>query len=322
MKVLNLLNAIVLEIQKNKDKYYFFLDAGYPNSHSFIDGLDHLSGVDIGFEGEFNLNLSHSKVAEQSLGPLSRIFGIQLSGILGIDFFHKFNNISIDFNSRSLKFNVDKFECDFESSLLNINPFMISVTVENQAGSCLVDTGAFQCMTFSSFAENKPRSNGWKFPSAFGIMEIDYFSSVNFSINDNAFTDFIFGKANNLPPLPFSYVLGLNYLSNYTTLFDMENKLLKFKKSELSHKLNSKPTFTLGIQIEIIHNDIIVSNLLPTSVSGINIGDKITIPGLDMTNPEVVNTIYNKIIFLESNNDVELVCNGKNTMFTPNPLFI
>ncbi len=319
MQVLNLLNAIIIEVKKNNKNLYLFLDAGFP--HSFSNDINSINNTDLSIDINFVLDLQNHPI---DLSGLSKIFGVKLSGILGIDFFHKFNNIMIDINGNNIDFNVDTFDYDFEIDLKSNSPFIIELSIENGNNNkeCLVDTGAFQCMKFSNnFINTYKSSNGWKFPSAMGLMEINYYSNVPIYLNNCNRGNYIFGIPTNLPQMPFDYVLGLNFLSDYICLFDIENGKIKFKKSNTPNILNTQPCYSLKFQIEIINKEIIVSNKLYGCNFDINIGDKIILPDLNMNNLEAVNEIYNRLLFLNDNKEVELICNNKLVKLKPCVLF-
>lgn len=321
MKVLNLLNSIVFEIEKNSEKYYFLLDSGF--GYSFSIYLDSINNNDFNLDKiKFELDLRNEEI---ELKGLSDIFGVNLSGILGIDFFHKFDNILIDFNQKEVKFNLDTFNADFEINLVYKNPFIINISLENSSNkeeSCLVDTGAFQCMYFTKKLEkNYLVGKNWRFPSAMGPMSIDYFKDVPLYFDNILKGSYIFGKSSNLPPMPFSYVLGLNFMSDYICFFDLKNNKIKFKKISQEKLLNTQALFSLCFQINLINGEIIVSNKLEGCNSEININDKIIIPNLDMNNIEVINQIYNKLIFLNNESEIELIFNRKKVFLKPVMLF-
>ncbi|HOJ64934.1 MAG TPA: hypothetical protein PLE45_11000 [Spirochaetota bacterium] len=323
MKVLNLLNVIIIEVKRDNKNIYLLLDSGFP--HSFSNDINSISNTDLGIDVKFNLNLKNKGI---DLSRVNELFGIKLSGILGIDFFHIFNNIKIDINEKQIEFNTNDFDYDFDIDLLNTRPFIINISLENNKnfGSCVVDTGAFSCMKFSgNFNNNYKSSRGWVFPAAMvDQMRIDYYSDVELYFNNNFSPGkYIVGISNNLPHIPFSYVLGLNFMTDYICFFDLINNKLKFKKSNKSNilNINTRPLYSLKFQVKIINKEIIVSNILDGCNLDINVGDKIIIPDLDMDNLEVVNDIYNKIIFLNSDDEIELICNNQKVRYKPVPLF-
>jgi hypothetical protein len=318
MKIINLLNAIIIEVKKNNKNYYFFLDSGCP--YSFSSDISSINNNDLGIDVNFDFKLHKSLI---DLNDLSEIFGVKLSGILGIDFFYTFWNIKIDIKAKEIEFNTDDFKYDFDIDLLNKNPFIIDISLENNnCGKCLVDTGAFQCMNFSkTFSNNYKSSTGWVFPSALGQMNINYYSNIGIYFNNFYTGKYIFGVPTNLPPVPFSYVLGMNFMADHICYFDLENNKLKFKISNKKDILNSKPIYSLKFQIKLINKEIIVTNKLQGCNLDINIGDKIIIPDLDMDNLEVVNDIYNKLIFINSDDEIDLICNGKKANYKPVELF-
>ena len=319
MRVLNILNSIILEVTRNENNYYLFLDSGFPIS--FSNDFDLLNSDDLGINTDFELNLNNPPI---NLTNLSEIFGIHLSGILGNNFFKKFNNLLIDINGKKLEFNLDRFKYDFETDLLNNNPFIIKLSVRDEDNDklCLVDTGSFQCMNFSNdFSNSFLSSNGWVFPSAMGPMNINYYSNIDIFINNQNRGKYIFGIPTNLNSMPFSYVLGLNFLADYICLVDLENNKLKFKKSDKLNILNTKPLYSLKFQIIIKNKRIFVSNKLEGCNLGLKVGDEIIIPGIDMNNPEVINEIYNKIIFINSDKEIDLIHNGNLVKFKPSRLF-
>jgi hypothetical protein len=104
-------------------------------------------------------------------------------------------------------------------------------------------------------------------------------------------------------------------------MFDIKNNKFKLKKSKGEPLLNTRASYTLGFQVVIKDKQIIDSNKLDNCVEGINIGDKIEIPGVNMNDPEVINEIYNKLIFLTSDNETEIILNGEPVIYKPVQLF-
>ncbi|MFA7057368.1 MAG: hypothetical protein WC155_07395 [Candidatus Cloacimonadales bacterium] len=320
MHILSLLNSVVIPITRGKETYYFFLDSGCPYSISPV--LTSLNQDDIGVDFPFHLDIHNSNI-QAILTSISELLGITISGMLGLDFFTSFNNFLFDSRNNSLEFNLPKFDYDYAIGIINMGYLLTTISPINQNNEemALIDTGAFTCMTFNDDLADYPISQGWKYPSTMGEMTVNFYNDIPLYLDHEMKGLLSFGRPTNLPAMPFNYVLGLNFLTQYTCLFDWGNNQLKLLKSNKPSQLNNTPSLTLGFQIKIINDEIMVSNILPNCNLDINIGDIISLPGLDMSNLERINEIYNRLIYLNDNKDVHLLVNGVEKVFTPINLF-
>ncbi len=253
---------------------------------------------------------------------LSDLVGIEVAGILGLDFITLFDNILINIREEKLEFNVANFKADFDldcqftgfitTSISPINP-------END-GLTVFDTGAFQCMSFNPIFDNYPISRSWKYVSFMGTMNMDYYNNIELYLQESYKGKYIFGIANNLPELPFDYILGMNFVSEYELLIDVVNYKLRFKKSKALPILNVHPTYTTGFQIKI-DDKILVSHVRENCPNDVNIGDVIEIDGIDMTQTNKVNSIYNTLVYSSSKNPITVIVNGEERELVMTELF-
>lgn len=322
MKTLNALNAIILEIKRNERSYCFFLDSGAGRSFSSSTNVTAINEEDIEFDSPFNLNFSPPYI---DLNDLSKVLGISLSGIIGLDFFLRFENVKIDVSGRNIEFNVERFDADFETDFLSKKPLMINLAAETlkENDICLVDTGAFQCMNFGLFKREYPKSAGWIFPWAQGDMIIDYYSDIPLLIDGDSAGNYVFGKPRNLHFTRFKYVLGLNFMAEHVCLFDFRNKKLKFKKTNAPPILNTRASYSLKMQVVKEGKRMIVNNKLEgCELNDINVGDAIELPNLDLEKPESMNEVYNRMILMDSDSEVTVIHNGREAVFRPSRLFV
>lgn len=320
MYILSLLNSVVVPISRDDKTYYFFLDSGCP--YSISPFLTSLNQDDLGLDFPFHLVIRNINI-EPVLTSLSQLLGVKISGMLGLDFFTNFDNFLFDSRNNSLDFNLTEFAYDYAIEISNMMHIQTSLSPINQnnEGMAIIDTGAFTCMAFNNEFSAYPVSSGWKYPSTMGEMTVNFYNDIPLYLNNEMRGKLSFGLPTNLPPMPFEYVLGLNFLTQYTCLFDWGNNKLKLKKSSNLAKLNDTPSFTLGFQIKMINDEIVVSNILPNCRLDIQINDVINLPGLDMSKPEKINEIYNRLIYLNDNKDVSLLVNGIEKVVTPVGLF-
>jgi hypothetical protein len=80
------------------------------------------------------------------------------------------------------------------------------------------------------------------------------------------------------------------------------------------HRLN----YDVGYEMQLYG---IVSNKIDSCVEGINEGDIIDVPGFDMEDKEIINQIYNKLIFINSGKEIEFILNGKKVRCKPIKMF-
>lgn len=318
MEIKIIQNAIIIEINVNEKKYNFFLDSGFP--FSFSKDLSQISNEHLKSECEFKLDLQKPPI---DTSDLESHLGIILSGFLGLNFIQKFETFSINLNENKIEFNTI-FESDFSLPLINTNPIVTNFSIENndKKGLVLFDTGAFQSMFFDlhDLNNNYKSSKGWAFPSAFGKMWIDYYSEIPVFFENKNLGNYTFGYPTNLPKMPFKYVLGLNFMSEFTVNLNFKNRTIDLKKnSKINNsifKLNSD-LYSLGIQLIFKNNEFIVSNILTGFKNEfLNVNDKIT-----FIDPVDTFSFYNSIISFKQSKNIELKINNKKVILQTMPIF-
>lgn len=318
MEIKIIQNAIIIEINVNEKRYNFFLDSGFP--FSFSKDLSQISNEHLKSEYSFKLDLQKPPI---DISDLERHLGIILSGFLGLNFIQKFETFSINLNENKIEFNTT-FESDFSLPLININPIVTNFAIENmdKKGFVLFDTGAFQSMFFdlNDLKNNYKSSKGWAFPSAFGKMLIDYYSEIPVFFENKNLGNYTFGYPTNLPKMPFKYVLGLNFMSEFIVNLNFKNKTIDLKKnSKINNrifKLNSD-LYSLGIQLIYENNEYIISNILTGFKNEfLNVNDKIT-----FMEPVDMCSFYNSITSNNTSRSIELKINGKNVTLQTMPIF-
>jgi hypothetical protein len=319
MKTVNPLNSVVVEIIRNNNTHYFFLDSGFPFSFS-VTGVQFITNTDFNTERNFNLALRSSSPFD--LNPLSEMLGVEISGFLGMDFFKLFDNVLIDIKGKRIEFDVHGFEADNETEFVDtMSNFIIKCSMgQDKEQRCLIDTGAFMNASSEKDLTGNKVSKGWVFPSPYGPLNLKFYSNVSLLMNGERIGEYVCSNYDK-PGFPFSYVIGSNFISDFQCMFDIKNNKFKLKQSKGEPLLNTRASYTLGFQVVIKDKQIIVSNKLDNCVEGINIGDKIEIPGVNMNDPEVINEIYSKLIFLTSDNETEIILNGEPVIYKPVQLF-
>lgn len=318
MEIKIIQNAIIIEIDVNEKRYNFFLDSGFP--FSFSKDLSQISNEHLKTERAFKLDLQKPPI---DTSDLERHLGIILSGFLGLNFIQKFETFSINLNENKIEFNTI-FESDFSLPLINTNPIVTNFSIENseKKGLVLFDTGAFQSMFFdlNALNNNYKSSKGWAFPSAFGKMLIDYYTEIPVFFENKNLGNYTFGYPTNLPKMPFKYVLGLNFMSEFIVNLNFKNRTIDFKEnSKINNrifKLNSD-LYSLGIQLISENNEFVVSNILTGFKNEfLNVNDKITfIEPVDMF------SFYNSIISFKQSKNIELKINNKKVILQTMPIF-
>ncbi len=296
MKILSLLNTVFIPVIRNEKKYYMLLDSGCPLSIS--NHINLIEAADLGLDTDFYHTFNKHDF-ESVMKFLSQLVGIEVVGILGLDFISSFDNLLINVREQFLDFNVSNFEEDFELNC-QFSQFIttrISPVKPENSGLTVFDTGAFQCMAFKSDFVNYPVSKSWLYVSFMGQMIMDYYNDVELYLNNHFMGKHIFGVASNLPNLPFDCILGMNFISQYELLIDKANSKLRFKKSQSLPLINLLPTHSPGFQIIIDNNNIVVSHVRENCPNKVNMGDIINIEGIDMTQDNKVNSIYNTLVF-------------------------
>ena len=311
-------NAIIIEISVNENHYNFFLDSGFP--FSFSKDLTHISNLDLKIENEFKLDLQKSTV---DTSDLEKHLGIKLSGFLGLNFIQKFENFSINLIENKIEFNA-LIDYDFSLPMLSVNPIITNFSIENidKNGFVLFDTGAFQSMFFdlNDLSIRYKSSKGWAFPSAFGKMLIDYYAEIPIYFEKQNLGNYTFGYPSNLPRMPFKYVLGLNFMSEFIVNLNFKRKTIDFKKNSIKNnkifKLNSD-IYSIGIQVIFENNAFIVSNILAGFENKfLNVNDKII-----FNEPVDINSFYNSITSNKTSRNIELNINGKNVILQTMQIF-
>ncbi|MBI9031483.1 hypothetical protein JEZ13_05735 [bacterium] len=309
MEILSLLNTVFIPVVRNGKTFYMFLDSGCPISFSNL--INEVTSSDLGIEKDFNHSLQHHNF-NNVMESLSKLVGIEVAGILGLDFIGLFDNILINIREEKLEFNLPNFQADFDldCQILGFISTSISPINPNNDGLTVFDTGAFQCMSFNPIFDHYPISRSWKYVSFMGTMNMDYYNNIELYLKESYKGKHIFGVANNLPELPFDFILGMNFVSEYEVLIDVVNSKLSFKKSKALPILNVHPTHTTGFQIEI-QDKIVVSHVRENCPNNVNIGDVIEVDGIDMTQENKVNSIYNTLVYSSSDKPVKAKINGE-----------
>lgn len=316
MEIKIIQNAIIIEIDVNEKKYNFFLDSGSP--FSFSKDLSQISNEYVKSEYPFHLDFQKPPI---DLSNLERYLGVTLSGFLGLDFIQKFETFSINLNENKIELNTT-FESDFSLPLLSTKPILTNFSIENndKKGLVLFDTGALQSMFFdlNDLNNDYKSSKGWAFPSTFGKMLIDYYAEIPVFFENQNLGNYTFGYPKNLPRLPFKYVLGLNFMSDFNINLNFQNRTIDLKKNRNNKifKLTSD-LYSLGIQLILENNEFIVSNILTGFKNEfLNINDKIT-----FLEPVDMFSFYNSIISYKQSKNIELKINNKNLFLQTMPLF-
>lgn len=167
---------------------------------------------------------------------------------------------------------------------------------------------------------NYMSSKGWAFPSAFGKMLIDYYSEIPVFFDNKNLGSYTFGYPTNLPKMPFKYVLGLNFMSEFIVNLNFKNKTIDLKKNNIINnsifKLNIN-TYSLGIQIIYENDEYIVSNILTGfNYEFVNVNDKITfIDTVDKC------SFYKSISSFKQSKNIELKINNKKVILQTMPIF-
>jgi hypothetical protein len=311
-------NAIIIKIDVNDTQYNFFLDSGFP--HSFSKDLIQITNLDLKIENEFILNL-YKPTTDTS--DLEKILGINISGFLGLDFIQKFENFSINLNENKVDFQ-PLIEYDFSLPILNLNPIITNVSIENhnKSGLALFDTGSFQSMLFNlNDLDNIYKSSkGWVFPSTFGQMLIDYYADIPVFLETNNLGNFTFGFSSDLPQMPFKYVLGLNFMCEFIVNLNFSNNTIELKRNT---NLNDKifhlnfDTNSIGIQLIYKDNEFVITNILKGFENeNLQINDKIIfLDGFDK------NSFYNSISSNIIIRDINVLINNKKIRLQTQPIF-
>jgi len=311
MKIISLLNTIFIPVHRHGQTHYMFLDSGCP--FSFSSKIDEITSHDL----ELNFPFTHP-VGDHDfsnvLQKLSHLVGIKVAGILGLDFINAFDNVFIDVRDEIIEFNKADFDADFElkchfsqfiiTSMAPIQPDYEALTV--------FDTGAFQCMSFKPIFADYPTSQNWRFVSFMGTMSMDFSKDIEIYLDGKFRGKHLFGVTYDMPVIPFKYILGMNFVSEYKLLIDVTNSKLKFKETHSTPLLNIEQTYSPGIQIKIIDNKIFVEHVRENCPNNLNIGDEIQLSGIDMNSSNKVNELYNKLMYRPDNKPIMVKVNGVN----------
>lgn len=111
MKILSLLNTVFIPVVRNGITFYMLLDSGCPIS--FSNHINEVTSADLGIEINFIHPLQHHNF-DNVMESLSRLVGIEVAGILGLDFISSFDNILINIREEKLDFNLPNFQADFD----------------------------------------------------------------------------------------------------------------------------------------------------------------------------------------------------------------
>ena len=65
----------------------------------------------------------------------------------------------------------------------------------------------------------------------------------------------------------------------------------------------------------------IISNVIDGSNLGFNVGDRIEVFEVDMSSPNMINIIYNKLIYIDNNESIKLKVNDIERIITPYSFF-
>lgn len=309
MKVYTICNALFVRVQKEEPKY-FLLDSG---GMSFSPEFSRITSDDIGAEVDFSLSLNSSWLVDLRLA--SRFFGIPIVGFLGREFFDLFENILLHGRGREVRFNVSSF--DATSSI----PFgaMASFKEGGEQRRIAIDTGSFACMNFSHQNYHGPRSAEFIMPSVGRDLHINY-AMMGLEIDGHFYGEVFTGLPKNFGD-PGLHILGASFLEKYECLWDKENKKLFLKESTKPQIFPTNPTHSFRIQVEMVDHQIVVSHVLNGCPLDVKKGDIITLPGIDMEDPEIMNTVYERLVFKTDGNPVRMAINGKEGEYTPVSFF-
>ena len=316
MKILSLLNTVFVPLQRNGKTFYMLLDSGCPFSFSSI--ITEMTDSDLGLETTYHFPIGRqNELFYNTLETTSRLVGVDVRGILGLDFIKSFENILINIREQILDFNLPSFQSDFELDFVINNvgfDFMLTSISPKHSGNdktTVVDTGSFQCMAFQPIFDDYAVSKAWKGVTFSGAINIDYYKGIELYMNDTYQGNYIFGCSPDIPQMPFDFMLGMNYISQYELLIDLNDSMLKFKKSKAPALISVNPSHTLGFQVDIKENKIIVSNVRADCPNNIQEGDIIEVASIDITQENSVNNIYNTLIQSSNDKPVKAKVNGE-----------
>lgn len=326
MKILSLLNTVFVPLDRNGKTFYMLLDSGCP--FSFSNCITEVTASDLGLQTEFNFNIpKQDNQFNQVLETSSHLLGLEVAGLLGLDFIQSFDNILINIREQTLDFNLPDFQADFALDF-NITNIMFDVMLTSMSPLTLgddkltvVDTGSFQCMAFQPIFANYPVSRAWQGVTFMGPIEIDYYNNIELYFNDSYQGNYIFGVSPDLPAMPFDFILGMNYISQYELLIDLKNSKLKFKKSQAPALINVNPTHTLGFQVVFENDKLVVNNVRPDCPNNIQVNDIIEVDSIDISQANRVNEIYNTLIQSSINKPVKAKVNGEDRVLLKIELF-
>jgi hypothetical protein len=311
MKIISLLNTIFIPVQRNGETYYMFLDSGCP--FSFSKEIDEITSDDLELNFPFTLSLGDLEFSEV-LQELSHLVGIEVAGILGLDFIMAFDNVLIDVRDETIEFNRSDFYADFELKC-HFSQFIITSMApiqEDYEALTVFDTGAFQCMSFKPIFSDYPTSFNWRFVSFMGTKSMNFSKDIELYLDGTFRGKHLFGETSDMPVIPFRYILGMNFASKYKVLIDVANSKLKFKDSLSTPLLNIEDSYSPGIQIKIIDNKIFVEHIRENCPNNLQVGDEIELSGIDMNSINKVNEIYNKLMYRPNNKPIMVKVNGFN----------
>jgi len=326
MKILSLLNTVFIPVVRNGKTFYMLLDSGCP--FSFSNCITEITSNDLGLQTTYHHNIpKQDNQFSQVLETSSRLLGLEVAGLLGLDFIQSFDNILINIREQILDFNLPNFQAEFALDF-NITNIMFDVMLTSisplSAGhdkTTVVDTGSFQCMAFQPIFNKYPVSRAWQGITFTGPIDIDYYQNIELYFNDSYQGNYIFGVSPDLPSMPFDFILGMNYISQYELLIDLNNSKLRFKKSQAPALINVNPTHTLGFQVVFENDKLVVNNVRPDCPNNIQANDIIEVDSIDMTQENKVNEIYNTLIQSSSNKPVKARVNGEERVLVKIELF-
>ncbi len=242
---------------------------------------------------------------------------------MGLNFIHKFDNFLINLQESKIEFS-NTINFDYTLPLRSTNPIITSFSIENdeKSGTVLFDTGALQSMFFdlSDLTNKYKSSKGWAFPSAFGNMLIDYYAEIPVYSENQNLGNYTFGYPTNLPQMPFKYVLGLNFMSEFIVNLNFKKNIIELKRNNIQNneifKLN-QDTYSIGIQMACDNNEFFISNIL----SGFECdlfckNDKITLLGEFNRN-----SFYNAISSTSASRAINMAIKGKDITLHTKPIF-
>lgn len=319
--VLNLLNLTVFRFTKEGRTHHFLLDTGSPIS--FSSSLNQLTHEDLGFDIPFRQPLHPAPI---QLDDASRMLGVPITGFVGMDLVRQFDTFLIDARSRRIAPNVDPdgFHADWD---VPISPATFILGQASLAGGPLervaYDTGAMCTIVLDpNLTQGLPQSEVWTVPTMYGVLPSRLYNGLDVRLAGGPTSSCVIGSPQGFPNPGFRAIIGLDILSNFACLYDMQGRRLLLRESDKAPVFEMNAPFTLGIKAEFDGEGLVAAHVLDgMSENHPKVGDRIAVKGIDHTEPEAVNRITSALTMLKTDTPVELIVNGESRILSPVPGF-